>query len=111
MGYVRGLVHGVIIGSAVALLYAPKPGRQLRDDLSDRLDQVRGQMQPVIDQAQGVVDAARPQVERGISKAQQQAQRITRRGSESSGSSAYGCLLYTSPSPRDLSTSRMPSSA
>ena len=25
--------------------------------------------------------------------------------------SAFGCLLYTSPSPRDLSTSRMPSSA
>ena len=25
--------------------------------------------------------------------------------------SEYGCLLYTSPSPRDLSTSRMPSSA
>ena len=24
---------------------------------------------------------------------------------------AVGCLLYTSPSPRDLSTSRMPSSA
>ena len=24
---------------------------------------------------------------------------------------AHGCLLYTSPSPRDLSTSRMPSSA
>ena len=24
---------------------------------------------------------------------------------------ANGCLLYTSPSPRDLSTSRMPSSA
>ena len=24
---------------------------------------------------------------------------------------ASGCLLYTSPSPRDLSTSRMPSSA
>ena len=26
-------------------------------------------------------------------------------------SSVYSCLLYTSPSPRDLSTSRMPSSA
>ena len=24
---------------------------------------------------------------------------------------AFDCLLYTSPSPRDLSTSRMPSSA
>ena len=27
------------------------------------------------------------------------------------GSTGIGCLLYTSPSPRDLSTSRMPSSA
>ena len=26
-------------------------------------------------------------------------------------SGLFGCLLYTSPSPRDLSTSRMPSSA
>ena len=28
-----------------------------------------------------------------------------------SGYAVYSCLLYTSPSPRDLSTSRMPSSA
>ena len=27
------------------------------------------------------------------------------------GGGGHGCLLYTSPSPRDLSTSRMPSSA
>ena len=27
------------------------------------------------------------------------------------GAQGYNCLLYTSPSPRDLSTSRMPSSA
>ncbi len=86
MGYFRGVVHGLIIGGAVALLYAPKPGREMRSELSDRLDQVRGQMQPVIDQAQGVVDSARPQVERGISKAQQQAQRLTRRGDDSSPS-------------------------
>ena len=31
--------------------------------------------------------------------------------SELFGKQAYSCLLYTSPSPRDLSTSRMPSSA
>lgn len=80
MGYLRGVVHGAIIGGAVALLYAPKPGRQMRQDLSERLDQVRGQVQPVLDQAQGVVDSARPQVERGISKAQ----RITRIGGSSS---------------------------
>ena len=29
----------------------------------------------------------------------------------SPGGVVYSCLLYTSPSPRDLSTSRMPSSA
>jgi gas vesicle protein len=85
MGYFRGVVHGLIIGGAVALLYAPKPGREMRSELSERLDQVRGQMQPVIDQAQGVVESARPQVERGISKAQQQAQRITRRGDDANG--------------------------
>jgi gas vesicle protein len=86
MGYLRGIVHGMIIGGAVALLYAPKPGREMREDLSERLDQMRGQMQPVIDQAQDVVESARPQVERGISKAQQQAQRITRMGSGSATS-------------------------
>ena len=41
MGYFRGVVHGLIIGGAAALLYAPKPGREMRSDLSERLDQVR----------------------------------------------------------------------
>lgn len=89
MGYLRGVMHGLVIGGAVALMYAPKPGRQMRTDLSEKLDQMRGQVQPVIDQAQGVVETARPQVERGISKAQQQAQKITNRGSNSSSTTAY----------------------
>ena len=32
-------------------------------------------------------------------------------GAVINGFTTYTCLLYTSPSPRDLSTSRMPSSA
>ena len=37
---------------------------------------------------------------------------VTQYGQMTAGSYMYiGCLLYTSPSPRDLSTSRMPSSA
>ena len=32
-------------------------------------------------------------------------------GQESGGAGAQGCLLYTSPSPRDRTRSRMPSSA
>jgi gas vesicle protein len=82
MGYVRGVMHGVLIGGALALLYAPKPGREMRTDLSDRFNQVRGQVQPVLDQAQDLVGTARPQVERTISKAQQ---RITGKGDEAGG--------------------------
>jgi gas vesicle protein len=77
MGYLRGVFHGALIGGAVALLYAPKPGRELRQDLNDRLDQMRGQMQPVIDQASDMVDQARPQVEKTINKAQQTVRRRT----------------------------------
>ena len=33
------------------------------------------------------------------------------RAALNAGGASNGCLLYTSPSPRDLSTSRMPSSA
>lgn len=102
MGYFKGVIHGMIIGGAVALLYAPKPGRQMREELSDRFDQVRGQMQPVIDQAQVAVEAARPSVERGISKAQQQAQRVTKRGGNGGGSAyggSTGMGTGTSPAP------------
>ena len=37
--------------------------------------------------------------------------RVIRSDGRLGGYSGKGCLLYTSPSPRDLSTSRMPSSA
>ena len=43
----------------------------------------------------------------GIAKAEKKGIRETKDGLVHS----YICLLYTSPSPRDLSTSRMPSSA
>ena len=36
---------------------------------------------------------------------------ISQKLSEAGAELAFTCLLYTSPSPRDLSTSRMPSSA
>jgi gas vesicle protein len=75
MGYLRGVMHGMIIGGVVALLYAPRPGQQTRDELSERLSQVRGQVRPVIDQAQDLVQTARPQVERTISRAQQKIRR------------------------------------
>ena len=35
-GFFAGLVWGSLVGSAVALLYAPKAGKELREDLTER---------------------------------------------------------------------------
>ena len=48
-------------------------------------------------------------VERGIIKVGDEIEIIGIK--ETQKTTCTGCLLYTSPSPRDLSTSRMPSSA
>ena len=54
--------------------------------------------------------------EKGILKAQKKQDRETNEGvisfyNHETSLNSFSCLLYTSPSPRDLSTSRMPSSA
>ncbi|WHX48424.1 YtxH domain-containing protein [Paenibacillus woosongensis] len=35
--FTKGLVIGALLGAAAALLYAPKPGRELRSDLTEKL--------------------------------------------------------------------------
>jgi gas vesicle protein len=79
MGYLRGVVHGMMLGAAAALLYAPKEGRQLRQELSSRLEHLRGEVQPMLDQAQGMVESARPKVQETITRAQDQ---LIRRGKQ-----------------------------
>ncbi len=96
MGYLRGVVHGMLLGAAAALLYAPKPGRELRQDLNARLDRVRGQMQPMLDQAQEVVEGARPKVQETISRAQEQ---LTRRTKQSPYAGPTGADTGGSPTP------------
>ena len=51
-------------------------------------------------------DSAKLAAQRTISRKQKNIQKL-----ENKLKNAKHCLLYTSPSPRDLSTSRMPSSA
>lgn len=45
---VGGLLTGVLIGAAVALLYAPKSGEKLRSDLKDTAEQWRGTAEDLI---------------------------------------------------------------
>ena len=40
-GLLAGLVIGALVGAAIALLYAPKPGKETREELLQRLDEVK----------------------------------------------------------------------
>jgi len=40
-GFAMGLLVGALAGAGVALLFAPKPGAQLRGELSDRMGTLR----------------------------------------------------------------------
>jgi len=50
---------GTIVGGALALLFAPKPGHQLRQDLGERLD---GATQRIKDQLSPTPPASSPEV-------------------------------------------------
>ncbi len=48
-GFLSGLISGVLIGSVVALLYAPDKGRNTRDKLSYRLNSYVDDLGDLID--------------------------------------------------------------
>ena len=47
-----GVVIGVLVGGTFALLFAPKPGTQLRTDLSGAVDDLKDKAEQVIDDLQ-----------------------------------------------------------
>ena len=47
-----GTLIGLIVGGSVALLYAPKSGRELRGDLEDAADTVREKAEATLDDLQ-----------------------------------------------------------
>ncbi len=52
MGYLRGVVHGAAIGAALALLYTPRTGEEMRAELGRRIEEWKARVQPALDQAQ-----------------------------------------------------------
>lgn len=49
---VAGVVIGALVGSALALLFAPKPGVQVRSDLEGAVDDLKDKAERVIDDLQ-----------------------------------------------------------
>lgn len=58
-------MHGVALGSTVALLYAPKPGTELRRDLTEQLENLRGQARPAVRKAKAVGEKAKAAASEG----------------------------------------------
>ncbi len=50
-GFLLGLIAGGAIGAALALLYAPKSGRELRGDIKKRTDEMVGDAEEYIQNA------------------------------------------------------------
>jgi gas vesicle protein len=53
MPFVLGVVTGGLVGAAFALLYAPKPGSDMRRDLRFRLDDMTDSINDLISKATG----------------------------------------------------------
>ena len=53
-GMIGAFALGTVVGGALALLFAPKPGQQLRHDLGERLD---GATQRIKDELTPAADA------------------------------------------------------
>jgi len=61
-GTILTFALGVGVGAAAALLFAPKAGEELRDDISDGVDQVRSKGRHLKQKAQRFVDLAKDHV-------------------------------------------------
>jgi gas vesicle protein len=65
---VAGVVIGAAVGGALALLFAPKPGQQVRAELGGTVDELRDRAEQVIDDLQAsttdLVERSREVLER-----------------------------------------------
>jgi gas vesicle protein len=56
---VTGLIAGAALGAVAGLLFAPKPGKQSRQIVAARADELRNTADGIRDKAAGYVDAMR----------------------------------------------------
>ena len=73
--FVTGLITGSVIGALAALLYAPKSGREFRQDISDKKNEL-------MDDAELMLMNAKEKASNIISEARQKAESLLNQGKE-----------------------------
>jgi gas vesicle protein len=79
-GLILGFLAGSAIGAILALLYAPKSGRELRAELKEKtddlLEEAEGQIQAARNKASAIVSEARKRSDSLITDAQKKARTL-----------------------------------
>src|SRR5690554_4771213 len=74
-GFTLGLITGAVVGGAVALLYAPNKGKDLRDKISYRLHSLLDDLNDTLERLQKEeAIIAQSESERVVAEAQQKAE-------------------------------------
>ena len=68
-GLLIGFLKGSIVGAAVALLYAPKSGKELRQDIKGKTDEF-------IDEAEKFIDTAKEKAKNTINDGKRKAEQL-----------------------------------
>jgi gas vesicle protein len=61
-GYVAAFAIGALVGTGVALLYAPRSGRETRELLAQKGRELKGQAEDVVDHAKEFVHSKRAEL-------------------------------------------------
>jgi gas vesicle protein len=75
-------VWGLLLGAAAALLFAPKSGRETREELGDSITRIRGDTEDRIRHFQDTVNATVDDVRRQFEDGLDQARRVVESGRE-----------------------------
>jgi gas vesicle protein len=87
-GLMIGLLAGGVLGAGIALLYAPKPGRQLRAELKDKADSLledgEEYMMAVQEKAAEIVDDAKKGITQFFSDTEKEVKRSVKSAAKES---------------------------
>ena len=69
-GLLSGLLTGIAIGISLGLMYAPRPGREIRSELRNRAMELRDRAEEMGDDFLGCVDGISCELKTRIKKAE-----------------------------------------